>query len=71
MIAALGGFYAKLIFGRWRMAFGLALVTALSYLVVYAILQLEDYALLAGSAVLVVLMAVLMAFTGKLNRKAA
>lgn len=71
VIAALGGFYAKLIFGRWRMAFGLALVTALSYLVVYAILQLEDYALLAGSGVLVLLMAVLMAFTGKLNRKAA
>ena len=66
--AALGGFYARLIFGSWKTASGMFAVTALSYSVIFVILRLEDYALLAGSAVLVILMAVLMAFTGKLNR---
>lgn len=68
IIAALGGFYARLIFGAWKTALGMVAVTILSYCVIFVILRLEDYALLAGSAVLVVLMAVLMAFTGKLNR---
>lgn len=68
IIAALGGFYARLIFGVWKTALGMVAVTLLSYAVIFVILRLEDYALLAGSAVLVILMAVLMAFTGKLNR---
>jgi len=68
IISLLGGFYARLIFGVWKTAAGMVAVTALSYCVIFVILRMEDYALLAGSAVLVVLMTVLMAFTGKLNR---
>lgn len=68
-VAALGGFYARLIFGNMKAALGMAAVTLLSYCVIFVILRLEDYALLAGSGVLVVLMAVLMGLTGKLNQR--
>ena len=68
-VAALGGFYARLIFGSMKAALGMAVVTILSYCVIFVILRLEDYALLAGSGVLVILMAVLMGLTGKLNQR--
>ena len=69
VIAVLGGFYARLIFGSWCAAWCMAAVTALAYGAIYVILQLEDYALLAGSGLCVVLLAVVMGFTGKLNRR--
>ena len=69
VVAALGGFYARLIFGSLKMALGMFCVMMLSYGVIFVILRLEDYALLAGSGVLVILMAVLMGFTGKLNQR--
>lgn len=69
VIAVLGGFYARLIFGGWCAAGCMAAVTALAYGAIYVILQLEDYALLAGSGLCVVLLAVVMGFTGKLNRR--
>ncbi|MBQ7207070.1 MAG: cell envelope integrity protein CreD [Lentisphaeria bacterium] len=70
VVAALGGFYARLIFGSLKTALGMFCVMMLSYGVIFVILRLEDYALLAGSGVLVILMAVLMGFTGRLNRRA-
>lgn len=71
IIVLLGGFYAKLIFGNWRLSGAMATAILSSYTLIYFILQLEDYALLAGSLVLAVFMAIVMAFTGKLNQRKA
>lgn len=69
--AALNCFYGFLIFRKGAVAYLLAGVTAVAYALVFVILRLEDYALLAGSGVLLVIMIVLMAFTGRLNREDA
>ena len=68
-VAALGGFYSGLIYRKAMAALGMFCAVALSYGAIYVILQLEDYALLAGSVILFVLLAVLMTFTGKINRQ--
>ncbi len=48
---------------------GLAIFMGAVYAVMYALLRLEDYALLAGTAILLVLMVVVMRVTLKLNQK--
>lgn len=68
-VALLGGFYSAMIYRKMIAAAGMSLAVAASYAAVYVILQLEDYALLTGAAILFVLLAVLMAFTGKINRQ--
>ena len=68
-VSALGGFYSALIYRKLTAALGMFFAVALSYAAIYVILRLEDYALLAGSAILFILMTILMAFTGKINRQ--
>ena len=68
-VAALGGFYSAMIYRKAAAALGMFFAVAASYAAIYVILQLEDYALLAGSVILFVLLAVLMTFTGKINRQ--
>lgn len=66
--AALCVFYSILIFRKLSAALGLGAIITLAYALVFVILRLQDYALLAGTAVMFVLLALLMAFTGKLNQ---
>ena len=42
---------------------------ALAYALVYALVRMEDYALLVGSGLLFVMLALLMKFTGRINRE--
>ncbi|MBQ4336369.1 MAG: inner membrane CreD family protein, partial [Lentisphaeria bacterium] len=50
-------------------ALGMVFSVGISYAAIYVILRLEDYALLAGSVILFILMTVLMTFTGRINRQ--
>ena len=50
------------------MAAAVAGVMALTYILLYFMLQLEDYALLTGSIVLFLLLALVMVLTGNINR---
>ncbi|MBR2641734.1 MAG: cell envelope integrity protein CreD [Lentisphaeria bacterium] len=68
-VAALGGFYSGLIYRKLSAALGMFLSVGISYAAIYVILRLEDYALLAGSVILFILMTVLMTFTGRINRQ--
>ncbi len=68
-VSVLGGFYSALIYRKLPAALGMFFAIAVSYAAIYVILRLEDYALLAGSVILFILMTILMAFTGKINRQ--
>jgi len=68
-VAVMGGFYSALIYRKLSAALGMFFAVAAAYAAIYVILQLEDYALLAGSIILFVLLTVLMIFTGKINRQ--
>ncbi len=62
--------YAFAIFsGRRTPALLLGAVTALAYALIYTLTRMEDYALLAGSIILLLLLALLMKLTGHLNRQ--
>ena len=70
LIVALSTGYARAIFaGKNTPALLLGATVALSYALIYALVRMEDYALLAGSAILFVMLAVLMKFTGRINRQ--
>ena len=70
LIVVLTTGYAFAIFGGRRIpAFLLGLTVALAYALVYALVRLEDYALLVGSGILFAMLAMLMKFTGHLNRE--
>lgn len=62
------GLYCLLIFRRKIVAAAVAGVMALTYILLYFMLQLEDYALLTGSIVLFLLLALVMILTGNINR---
>ena len=68
-VAVMGGFYSALIYRKFSAALGMFLAESAAYAAIYVILQLEDYALLAGSIILFILLTVLMSFTGKINRQ--
>ena len=61
--------YARMFFGRNKPALILAACFAISYVCNYMLLQLEDFALLIGTAVLTVILGTVMVMTGKLNKK--
>ena len=61
--------YAKMFFGRTKPAVILGACFAISYAVNYMLLQLEDFALLIGTAVLTVMLGTVMVMTGKLNKQ--
>lgn len=63
IITGLIVFYARGIFGQWRSALTTAGVLLLLYGYIFVILQLQDYALLLGTLLLVVTLAVVMYLT--------
>ena len=70
LIVVLTTGYAFAIFGGRRIpALLLGLTVALAYALVFALVRMEDYALLVGSGILFVMLALLMKFTGHINRE--
>ena len=62
--------YAFAIFGGRRVpALLMGFTVALAYALIYALVRMEDYALLVGSGILFVMLALLMKFTGHINRE--
>ena len=70
-IAGLSGFYSGMIYRKWAVVPGMIFAVSAAYAAIYVILQLEDYALLAGAGILFVLLTVLMIFTGRINGRDA
>ena len=60
--------YAKMFLGKFLPALIMGTVFAASYLLNFVLLRMEDFALLAGTIVLAVILGVLMFLTGKINR---
>ena len=68
VIVAMVTMYAKMFLGRLTPALTIGTVFAASYLLNFTLLRMEDFALLAGTIVLAVILGVLMFLTGKINR---
>ncbi|MBR2345433.1 MAG: inner membrane CreD family protein [Lentisphaeria bacterium] len=68
IIVAMVTMYAKMFLGKMIPALVIGTIFAGSYLLNFVILQMEDLALMSGTIVLAVILAVLMALTGKINR---
>ena len=69
VIVAMVTMYAKMFLGRIFPALIMGIIFAASYLLNFVILRMEDFALLSGTIVLAVILGVMMALTGKINRK--
>lgn len=69
VIVAMVTMYAKMFLGRILPALIMGIIFAASYLLNFVILRMEDFALLSGTIVLAVILGVMMALTGKINRK--
>ena len=67
-IAALFGYFRGIL--RDRSAWLLTALVALAYLISYILLQMETYALIAGTLVLFVLLVGIMYLTTNLNKRA-
>ena len=61
--------YAKAFLAKIRPALVMGLIFAISYAVNFILLRMEDLALLSGTIILAVVLAILMVLTGKMNRK--
>lgn len=62
-------FYCRLVFRSLKTASILGLLLLLGYGVLYLVLQLQDFALLAGVSILFLLLLALMLVTGRMNRE--
>lgn len=70
LIAGMTTMYCRMIFERKQSAaLLLGGIMLLAYILIFVLIRLEDYALLVGSCILLVLLAVLMKCTGHLNRE--
>ena len=70
IISGMTVLYCRMIFAEKRSAaLLLGGVMLLAYLLIFVLIRLEDYALLAGSGVLLVLLGVLMRVTGNMNKR--
>lgn len=67
-ITGLCVFYCAMIFRKKTAVAVLGAAVLLAYAVIFVLLRLEDYALLAGTLVMLALLAILMAMTGRINR---
>lgn len=68
-ISAMTTAYGRMIFAeKTSSAFVLGGIILLAYVMIFVLTRLEDYALLAGTVIMLVLLGVMMAFTGHLNR---
>ena len=61
--------YAKAFIGKIRPALAMGIIFAVSYAVNFILLRMEDLALLSGTIILALVLAILMALTGKMNRQ--
>ena len=61
--------YARMFLGKTVPAVVMGVIFAVSYLLNFMILRMEDLALMSGTVVLAVILGVLMVLTGKINRK--
>ncbi|MBR1965733.1 MAG: inner membrane CreD family protein [Lentisphaeria bacterium] len=61
--------YAKAFIGKIRPALAMGTIFAVSYAVNFILLRMEDLALLSGTIILALVLAILMALTGKMNRQ--
>ena len=61
--------YARMFMGKLKSALNMGVTFAISYAGNFIILQMEDFALLSGTVVMVLILGVLMILTGKINRK--
>ena len=61
--------YAKAFIGKIRPALAMGIIFAVSYAVNFILLRMEDLALLSGTIILALILAILMALTGKMNRQ--
>ncbi len=68
-IASLCIFYCALIFRKKNAVIGMGTAVMLSYAVIFVLLRMEDYALLAGTLLMFVLLAILMGMTGRINQQ--
>lgn len=68
LIAMLLGVYSSIAIGQWKYGFSIAGVIIALYTVLYSILQMEDYALLIGTGLLVIFLVIGMVTTRKLNQ---
>ena len=69
VIVAMITMYARLFLGKTVPALILGAVIAAGYLCNFMVLRLEDCALLSGTIVLAIILGILMALTGKINRQ--
>ncbi|MBU3826995.1 MAG: cell envelope integrity protein CreD [Candidatus Anaerobiospirillum merdipullorum] len=63
------GLYMKAVFKSWRQGSVIFLILMALYVVLYAIVNAENYALLIGTALLVIMLGVVMFITRNLNQK--
>ncbi len=68
-IAGLCVFYCALIFRKKNAVIGMGTAVMASYAVIFVLLRMEDYALLAGALLMLVLLAILMGMTGRMNQQ--
>ena len=61
--------YARMFLGKTVPAVVMGVIFAVSYLLNFMILRMEDFALMSGTIVLAIILGVLMILTGKINRK--
>ena len=61
-------FYCSLIFRKIGAVLGMAAAMLASYGIIFVLLKLEDYALLAGVFTMLALLAILMGLTGRINK---
>lgn len=69
VIVSMVTLYAKAFLAKIRPALAIGLIFAVSYAVNFIMLRMEDLALLSGTIVLAIVLAILMAITGKMNRQ--
>ena len=68
VIVAMVTMYAKMFIGKTVPALVMGAVFAASYLINFMILRMEDLALLTGTIILAIVLAMVMLLTGKINR---
>ena len=68
-ISGLCAFYCSMIFRKLGAVVGMCIAMLASYGVIFVLLKLEDYALLAGALVMLALLGILMAMTGRMNKQ--
>ena len=69
VIVSMVTLYAKAFIGKIRPALAMGIIFAVSYAVNFILLRMEDLALLSGTIILALVLAILMALTGKMNRQ--